>query len=361
MIFTLESRDNVMLAVMESYFDLNSKQILTEISAMFDTICNVLKSKNIEYRLLKSALIPNEHKKEILLVIDTNITENNWHYQLFSNIIKIFDKGSKNSFLWGNYVGKAENQDFLKEILLEHLELKDNYIHSNQYFMIYINNVSNNLFKKLEDGLKEFKGFVGAINLTYSSILKEYLSFILAGAFIKCGNKILMQHEDDCDPEENYNTLGLPFEENGFIVKSVPNYLYEVFLTYKIERIVSGEDLEDIKFSINSINSDVKGLNNLKINVEGKKLQHLKNKKTNNLKRIELLETTSTNLERVIKAKIKNNYVFNLNYSDEYDICKFNIMLEFSNIHNNELKYYKVVVSFEYNAEKDELRLITMF
>jgi hypothetical protein len=85
-----------------------------------------------------------------------------------------------------------------------------------------------------------------------------------------------------------------------------------------------GEDLEDIKFSINSINSDIKDLDKLKIYVKDDKLQYLKKNKTNSLKRIGLLDITSNNLEKLIKAKIKNNYIFNLDYLDEHNVCNKN-------------------------------------
>ncbi|MGP8024542.1 MAG: hypothetical protein ACLQG5_08870 [Methanobacterium sp.] len=362
MIYTIEARGNVMLEVMESYFDLNSKQMLNEISEALCILYDILKSKNIRYKDLKPTLIPNINKKEVLIVFNTNEIETNFYGSfIFSFILKILDKNSKNSFLSGDYIGKKENQLYLKNILTEHIELNHQFLYSGQYYMIYINNVSDNLFQKLNDNLNTIKGFVGVIDLTYSSLLKEYLSFILIPSFIKIGNIILLQHEDDCDPKENWNTLGYPFEENSFIVKSVPSYLYGVFLTYKIERIVSGADIADIKFSINSIDSNIKKLNNLKINIEDKKLQYLKANKTNSLKRIGLLDTTSINLEKIIKAKIKNNYIFNLDYLEEHDTYKFNLMLEFLSKYNGGIKSFKVLVGLEYNANKEELRLLTMY
>ncbi|QOR33612.1 hypothetical protein IMX26_08825 [Clostridium sp. 'deep sea'] len=226
--------------------------------------------------------------------------------------------------------------------------------------MVYINNVTDNMIQSLAEGLKNFLGFAGLVVFTYTSLLKEYCSHILCGSFIKCGNKIIMGHEDDRSIDENVNIYSYPFEENGFHVRSIPLSLYGVLLTYKIERLFD-EDLKDICFSINAINDDVKNFNNLSINIDDRKLNYLKVNKTDILKRIELLNIDSKELEMIIKTKIRNNYIFNLEFLEDYNVSKFNVLVEFDVKNGTETKMYKVLIALEYCANEEELRLITLY
>jgi len=53
LIFTLNARDNVMLEVVQSYFDLGRAQMLSQINASFSGLLEILKSKRIDYASFK--------------------------------------------------------------------------------------------------------------------------------------------------------------------------------------------------------------------------------------------------------------------------------------------------------------------
>ena len=69
-IHTLNARDNIIFQLISDYFNLNSVQIFSEISGMFNGFNEILISKKIKYEKLKYALIPRreDDKKEILLI-----------------------------------------------------------------------------------------------------------------------------------------------------------------------------------------------------------------------------------------------------------------------------------------------------
>jgi hypothetical protein len=70
-IFTLEARGNIMLAVLQGYFDLNRAQMPPEINASFSQLLEILRVKRIDYASLKSVLIPNPDRKEAAFTFDT--------------------------------------------------------------------------------------------------------------------------------------------------------------------------------------------------------------------------------------------------------------------------------------------------
>ncbi|QOR33613.1 hypothetical protein IMX26_08830 [Clostridium sp. 'deep sea'] len=97
--------------MMQKHFSLNSKQMLINNNCMHKTLCSILRSKKIEYQKLKYALIPNKKKKEVMLVFDSSKIENAWYsYPIFSEIIKVLDNQSVNSFLCGDYIDIINNQ-----------------------------------------------------------------------------------------------------------------------------------------------------------------------------------------------------------------------------------------------------------
>lgn len=121
-IFTLDARDNVRLEVLKGYFGLNEHQIYEEINGLFDELIEILKSKKIDYEKLKSSLIPNSDKNEIVLVFDTLQIESNWYgKEIFDQIIPVFENESSHSILTGDFIGKNNLAKKLFEEFSENL------------------------------------------------------------------------------------------------------------------------------------------------------------------------------------------------------------------------------------------------
>ncbi len=367
-IHTLNARDNIIFQLISDYFNLNSVQIFSEISGMFNGFNEILISKKIKYEKLKYALIPRreDDKKEILLIFDSQKIENCWYgYHIFKQIIKLLDKKSVNSFLAGDYIDTINDQCFLKKILISNLNRKQNiihsYKHSSQYYLVFINNVSKKVCTDFKNGLENFDSFVDIIDVTYTSFLKTYISTILPSIFVKCGSTIIMEHPDDVPNNENENTIGYPFEENGFEIKSLQSSYYDIFLSYKIQRQTLDYNFidDDIKFSINAISQDIKKNGEFNIIVESKKLEYLNNNKNGIMKRLNFLNIKPDKMKSLIKEKLSNNHIFNLEINQK--TCKFNVLLEFDNPNNTNFNNYKVLAALEYNARNSTLRLITLY
>jgi len=60
----------------------------------------------------------------------------------------------------------------------------------------------------------------------------------------------------------------------------------------------------------------------------------------------------------LIFKKMKQSYLYNLEYLEEYNVPKFNISLDLDTIDGRKKK---VVVSIRYNVESKQLQLITMY
>ena len=78
-----------------------------------------------------------------------------------------------------------------------------------------MNNVSKEMLNNFNEGLAGYAPYIGFIDVSYSSLMKTYISMVLPNAFMKSKNTIIMGHEDDRDESENVNIRGFSFEETG--------------------------------------------------------------------------------------------------------------------------------------------------
>lgn len=293
------------------------------------------------------------------LIFDTSKIEDSFYgYYIFEKIIPLFNKNSSHSVLCGDYIGENYIQtelisNFIREI---NLQKKFKYIHSSQFFIVYINNLSSQMFKHFILKLKEFDSYIGHFDLTNQSVIKSYLSNILINSFIKYKETIVMAHEADRENSENINITGFPFEENNYQVKSIQDLYFDLFLSYKIEREVYIGFETDLDFSLNSISPIISNFEEIEIADE--KIQYLKRIKTGKMKKINLINSSKEELIEIIKSKIKSNYIYNMTELKLHDVLKFDIIVE---LKNSFKEIVKVTIGFEYLPKHSKLRLITLY
>lgn len=358
-IFTVNARGNMFLEITKEYFSLDDNVMHSEINGMFNELTKVLDSKSIKYSNLKSCLIPKYDRKEIGLIFDTLKIESDWYgNDVFKKIIPLFHKTSTHSILCGDYIGENELQNELFFRFYSQINQVNEfeYKHSSQFYIVYINNLSENMFNKLTSDLKDFNAFIGFFDLTNQSFMKSYLSTILVNSFIKNNRTILMGHEDDKDNSENVNLISYPFEQSGYRVKSIQGIYFGVFLSYKIEREVFKGFESDFDFSLNSISPIVSRIE--EIEIEESKFEYLRTVKKGKLKKANLISYSKNELTELIKKKIKSNYIYNMTSLKSYNVFKFDILIELLNTLN---EIIKITIGFEYIPEKQKLRLITLY
>lgn len=363
-IFTIDSRENIMFDVMRQYFKLPDEMMNLEICNMHDILIEQLTKKGVPYEKLKPALVPMKKHHEIVLVFDSQqIADRFYGITCHNAILGQLNKSECHSFLCGDYISKVNTSSnkanqFLYKCLSDHLDLSQiEYKSSEQLFLIYINNVTGNLISRLQVNLQYFQGFVGLVDVTCFSVFKVYISSILTNGFIQYHDIILQPTSPNhgyADEIEDSNELGYDFEGHGFNVRSIYIDLYDIFLTYKIERnYFNSIDASDQATAINAITPVFHFLDSAKIIVAPEKLEYLKREKGDTMKRIGFYDITSEYLAEKIKENINANYLFCMELNEEYNVSKFNIMLEFNT--------YKIVLGLKYDWSTHELKLITMY
>lgn len=360
MIFTLDARGNVLLPVIVNTLNLNNEQCAKIILSAFAELKEKLQAKGIEYTKLKSALIPvHRDKQEAAFIFDSSLIESNMYgYLAFQSILPALNKESTYSILCGDIIADRIPLEISREIFFENLEQFHftDFKHPTQYYVIYINNLSNAQFRAIIDVLSSLTFFVGYVDMTFSSRLKSILAYSLVNLGIKYKDTMILQHEADRKDAENINNCNYDFENHGFSVKSINEMYFGLFLSYKIEAPFT--DPEDLKYSMNAIHSNVTPAFELPVSVLEEKLRYLNEDKKVIMENLGLQDYSIEELAHLIKNCIRKSYFYNLEYLEEYNTPKFNISLE---LKTPKGKMRKVLVALKYSPANMGLELITMY
>ena len=179
------------------------------------------------------------------------------------------------------------------------------YVHSSNFYIIYINNLTDAMVANFNSGLRTFAGYVGMVDASYGSPFKFLLSTMLANAFLKHGRVIIQGHEDDRPNSEDVNLIGWPFEKYGYTVRSLASYLQGPLLTYKIERPVLAKNDSDTELSINSVSASPLPLDDFTIEIDEAKAAYVRNKNTLAIGQVGLADAGADKFRQIISAKIK--------------------------------------------------------
>lgn len=361
-IHTLNARGNVMLEVMRDYFKLTPQHMQREIQGMRRTLEGTLSKKGISYSDLRSALVPDRKRREIALVFDTTAIESSWYgLDVFERIIPLLEKNSNHSILVGDYLDRPGKIEELFSIFKESVQFRRSveFHHPTQFYIVYINNLTDAMIHRFDEGLGDYEAYVGFADTTYGSLFKLNLSTMLVNLGIKHGSVFIQGHEPDRAETEDVNMCGYPFEESGFTCRSVSSDLEGVLLTYKIERPVFPGFEVDTEFALNAISLLPLPLDDFAVEVEEAKLAYVKNIKEGSVERAGLEEITSDELAELIKTKISASYIYNLVFLEKHNVAKFNIIIEIPS--RTSLQPMRLLAAMEYKPEQKTLRLITLF
>lgn len=357
-IYTIDAREHGFLEGMSAHYKWTTSQIYRQINLLAAGTIETLKQKGINYIDLKNALIPHSNRKEIAFVFDSTLIDSSWYgYEVAKIITPLLDKNSTNSILLGDYIGDYTHARMYKELFLKFITAHKSITYKTHelFYLIYINNLSEDHFNILHNGLQEMNAYIGFFNLTYSSPIKTVISSVLVRAILKYKATIINPTEASIDE----NLTCFPFEENGYRVVGIDDLSYGMFLSYKIEREVFPGFEADHNFSINALSGDVLDLSTLQLVIAENKLKYLRQVKAGSMEMAGLEELTAGELSKMIKRKLKDNYLFNLSFIADHETMKFNILIEVPRSDRD--KPIKLIVALEYVPSNGILRLITMF
>lgn len=362
-IYRFNTSDNCIYQIMKQCFGLSDENVYDSIMMDFNLLQMRLKMKNISYDKLKLALIPNQDKdrKEICFIFDTNKLEGgNYGKYIFSKLLPLLDKESTYSILYGDYIDLFNNEYVLFSMLRDTIVCCNilDYRQSNQFFIVYINRLTQNQYTAIIDGLSRYLWFVGYVDATHQSLFKSYISNVIGNLCIKNKNKIILPHPVDFSDEENINLNGYPYEENNFTYVSINEESFNLFLSYKIETELI--DSNDIGFSFNALFPKFDSYEKIVLKIDDDKWnKYLTDKDKGKGVILEKIGYTKEQKNRFVEEiyrKICKNYLYNLR-RNEYGDLLFNVCVELLTQNGNKRK---TTIAIKYIPENGEMHIVTV-
>lgn len=361
-LFTLEARGNYFFEVFKERYQMSNAQMYEMIRREFSQLVAEMAKKGIVYSSLRNALTPNINKKEIALVFDTTSIQSAWYgYEIFEMVLASFDKKTSHSILVGDYIGENQNYSILRQYFMAELitEQEIDYRHNDQFYVVYINNLSRTLFAKLSADLRSYSAFIGYFDLSYETFIKSYLSTILCKIAILHKHEVIMPGEEDDWAEDGVNVTGLPFEDYNFSVRNIFGVYYDLFLSYKIESAVYDGFETELEFSFAALSPLIEDIDKYKIEVDQAKMDYLLTQKAGKLKKAGLFNYSTYEVAALIAEKIRSNYIYEMTELPAHNVVKFNLVIELVAQATKEVVRCNVTLAG--NNEDKVLKVVTLF
>lgn len=361
-IHTLDTRSYVYWDVFSKF--LKKTNMKKELTSSYNELLKETKKRNIDYSKLRNMLTPQRDRFELCLFFDSEQIDNSFYGSVvFNKYFPLIEKCNNVCVFEGDLIGDNKDQDFLVELMNKHLFLNKNidFKHSNQFFIVYINNLSKASFNNIILNLLETTFFVGCMDATFGNRLKDYISLVIGQSYFIHNNNIVVPIPDtEYYCEEDYNNFPYSITDSSLSITTLPETVYNSFLRFKIVRSSYSFDKDDQIYSLNLLSDNPIPIDDFSIRIDEEKFEYLVNsKKIDSLNNLGLGEVTLPILKNIIKASLNINYIFNISFYENTDTMKFNIPID---IVIEEMDIYRrFVVSFEYLINEKQLRLITFF
>lgn len=356
-IHVLNTHSSVLFTILRGRYHLNDIELNEEIFHLYRQTKQRLNEKNICYEKLKSALIPSTQKyKEFAFVFDTHKTQDTWYgWEVFNKLLPLLNRNSTQSFRLGDITADCVHSEIIREILFKSMKIINdtNFEYPGQYYVVYINHITNHEVKHIENTLREYPAYIGNVDVTFRCSLKLILSICLCSAFIKHKNYFIQAHPSDVEDSENLNMAGYDFSAHGFKYISVNSDSYDIFLNFRID--AGRIEKEEHDFSLLSISENIISLSECNIVVSKDKFDYLQQEKGEILLRLGI--KSRNDIQRIIKENLSFSSLYNLNFSPNYNESKFNIFAESLTMENSPAKS---MVSLKYLPNKNTVFLVTM-
>lgn len=351
-----------MFASLREYFSWTDARTFREIQAVHRDCLSILKAKGIRYDDLRSALTPQPTKHEAAFLFD----EHRCDPQRISGVdaadalFKLLPAKTTHSILGGEL--RDDNDEIARKLLGETAVIaKDlDFKHPCFCYVLYVNNLSSDALRSIDAGLRAHRAYLGYVPCTFASLAKTFVSLGLTNLTIKHGNIVILGHEDDRDNRENHNLHLHDYTALGLRIKSLQSIYFSTLLSYKPERMLLETSDDDLEIALRAMAKEIAPLHEFSVVIEDDKFdKYLRTTKLGKLHKAGLGRMTKAELEQAISAKMRSNYLYNIDWRDEpnYQGSFFNIMLEFA---RDDGYPERVTAALEYRVADKALRLVTL-
>lgn len=361
-IHTLNARSYLMFPGLRKYYGWSDERTFKEIQHLHSNLLDILRIKGIDYAALRSALTPQPTKHEAAFLFDEKRCIDGFKagVECAEALFNALDPKTTHSILGGELIDYRD--EIARRLLAGSAVVATdlNFKHPCYCFVLYVNNLSEGAIAKVDAQLRAHPAYLGYLPCTYASLAKTFVSLSLMNFVIKHGRTVILEHEDDVPNTENRNLHLHDYEAQGFELESLQSMYFSTFLAYKPEQMLLEDSDDDLEIALRAMSPVVAPLAEFTVLIEDAKFEkYLQTVKLGKLEKAGLASLTKAELEKAIRAKLRMNYLYNMEWVDEptHRLSKFNVMLEFPRDGGHP---ERVVVALEYRPVERVLRLLTI-
>jgi hypothetical protein len=356
-IHTLEARSNFQLKSLKSDLQLDAESMHRAIQGSYLALQAGLDAKGIDYKLLKNALVPLTKKIETAFFFDwTRFDTSFWGHEVMDLLLPRLDRTGTRSILYGDWIGKSFSFAEAFEQSYGEADIETNFPNAwraSTVAFYYVNNLTPASKQVFEQAFSSHPAYIGALDLTYTSLMKSMISMMLIRAFIQHRNIVIDTHEDGFGPHHNEGYLPWHFKNFGLAVKSVESSLYQMFLSYKIERpVLDGE--EDVAMSLNALTPSPVHIEDCDLDLDERRLAYLRQTHGSALSHAGFSDLSAQEIGEQIKRQFRGGYIYSMGRSKEDDTLKFNVVIE-------NRGRSRVQCGLKYSPTESRISVITLF
>ncbi|MGW1347447.1 hypothetical protein ACWCOV_40790 [Kribbella sp. NPDC002412] len=359
-IHTLNGRDSIRLDLAATAVGATPSEMRQSIVAEHERLVGLLQSAGINYQDLRSALVPQTNRFEGVFIFDTSTLVDEWSYvqPIAQRIIPLLNPAGRHSFLCGDLLGRGGEQflDVLRQVRTE--RIRSSLVHSSQLFGVYVNNLTAASLKALRVGLLDYLPFITYVPTDYRSPFKSYFSAVLTPDFVKLGKRVVGYHDGDEYELSDDTAYHWPLADHGYTCRGLPLPLFELFLSYKIEREVLPGFESDATHSLSAISDHPRDLEGLDVHIDAAKYEYIRKAHGDPLLKAGLDALSVPQLQDLVHQKIRQNYLYDLRFNDEFSIASFSLVIEIPGSEGTDPRRLKVVLKYE--PELSRLAVITL-
>lgn len=310
-IHCVDTTSYVLLHALEELFDLQPSSLGSFIWDAHREVVQNLRLEGVDYRQLNAALVPKPDRLEVAFLFDsTRAPESSLYGYSFAEVwIPLLRRlgPEKTTYSLGDVL--VLPNEMMWDVLDQRLIGRPDFprTHTNMYYALYVSSMTSHQLVEVHTALlQSLEAYLGYVDCSTWNPLKLGLSLPQVG--LRIGNTILTA----ADEEGQANLPGYPFEESGYRVVGVKEYLYEILLSHRMDNGVPGWAAEDSSMALTALTGKREPLATTGVIVNESRLDYLKAKHQHSLQLAKLSEVTAEVLAETIREKFKTGLIFNL-------------------------------------------------
>ncbi|MFJ4204859.1 hypothetical protein ACIP2Y_35240 [Streptomyces sviceus] len=362
-IHSVTTHNSVILESMRNMFDLTDGAVHRMMRAGHLKLTQTLDEFGISYSSLAKALVPDHRRREIALLFDSavaSLSSNGWYAidvaEAWMTGLPRPRKGVPvNSILRGDII--YGSRDVVQEVMDRSVVYHRPFtvIHPSQVYCVYVTNLSKEQASTLISSAAQHPAYIGHADCTDRSTFKEILGLSLPNSGLRVGDMIL---EGVAEPGDTANGAGLPFEALGFTPTPVIEGLFLPFLGYRINSHLTGQNHEDNRSALTTLNSDAAHLEAPDIWMTPGRYGYLKDgKHRDSLEQAGLLALSQPALEAAVSKLVAQGYLYNLRLN-EYGDLLYTALVDVK-VENGQ--YRTFTIGLKFNPQDKRVELTTFF